>query len=125
MSMRPDRNRASILRQVGALLCAVLVAGTAIELHDLGNHHRDLAAGQLLEEAASHPTRPHHFDHSEERREPACATCALQTQARGVQPDPTGRIEPAADRLLGSSAPSASTLSSLFSSSAPRGPPAR
>jgi hypothetical protein len=124
MSTRAACRRLPALAQAGALLCSLLAASTAFELHGLSRHHREFAATESLEESATHPRSPHHFDRSEELREPACATCALQSQSRGVEPDPAGRIEPAAihrSELAPSTAP---THSSARSSASPRGPPA-
>lgn len=124
MTSRDDRTRAPARQRAGALLCALFVASGAIELHDLSHHNRDLALGQLLEQAASHPGIPHHFDRSEQRREAPCAACVRQAQSHGVQPSPTGRIEPAGDRPLELPASSTATLLRLSLSASPRGPPA-
>ncbi|MEO7795880.1 MAG: hypothetical protein ABIV06_14025, partial [Thermoanaerobaculia bacterium] len=90
-----SRARGSILRQAAAILCALLVACGALELHNLANHHSGIDVGQLFETAGAHPRIPHHIDRSEERREPACATCTLQGQARGVRTEATGPVAPA------------------------------
>jgi hypothetical protein len=114
----------ALFRQVLVLLCALLASSGALELHNLANHHRDIEAGALVDRAASHPGIPHHFDHSDELREPACATCALQAQARGVHPDPAGQLGPAGDCPFDASAATAPPPHSLPSSASPRGPPA-
>lgn len=121
---RSSFTRASGLRQAAVLLCALFVGSGALEFHNLASHHSAIEVGGLFAPAAAHPRIPRHFDRSEEMREPACATCALQAQLRGVRPEPTRPV--AAPRVLrfellarAERAPSA-----LPSSASPRGPPA-
>ena len=124
MRGRASRSVAAGLRQAVVLLCALLASSGALELHNLANHHQDIQTGELVDRAASHPGIPHHFDRSDELSEPACATCALQAQARGVHPDPAGQIGPAGDRPSEASPTIAPPPHSLPSSASPRGPPA-
>lgn len=112
------------LRQAGALLCALLVAGGALELHNLANHHRAIEVGARFDPAAAHPGSPHHFDHSEEVREPDCATCTLQAQARGVRPNASSPIASSSFLAVLRPADLAPALSARISSASPRGPPA-
>ncbi len=124
MSERSTRTRTPAVKRAGALLCALLVSGGAIELHDRNHRHRDFQLAQLLEEGASHPGIPHHFDSSDERREAPCATCAREAQSRGVEPAPTGRIAPAAQRFRESLTSCPTCLPRISSAASPRGPPA-
>lgn len=112
------------LRQLAVVLSVLLAASGALELHNLRNHHRAIEGGHILDQAASHPRTPHHFDQSDELHEPACATCALQAKARGVQAGPPGRIGPAENRPFECPHIPSATLSSLPFSASPRGPPA-
>ena len=121
---RTELGRLPRLRHVAILLSILLAATGALELHNLRNHHRAIEGGHILDQAASHPRIPHHFDQSDERHEPACATCALQAKARGVQAGSSGRIGPAENRLCECPRTTAPTLSSLPYSASPRGPPA-
>jgi hypothetical protein len=114
----------ALLRQAVVVGCALLASSGALELHNLANHHQDIQTGALVDRAASHPGIPRHFDHSDELREPACATCALQAQSRGVHPDPAGQLGPAGDRSFEPAAATAPPPHSLPSSASPRGPPA-
>jgi len=127
-SARPGRFGASCFRRLSrraaGVLCALLTTSGAFELHNLANHHRANAAGSLFDTAASHPRIPHHFDHSAEQHEPACATCALQAQARGV---PSGSFRagaPDAVRPFDSPPPQLAFTAALRTSESPRGPPA-
>ena len=112
------------LRRAAALLCCLLLASGALELHNLANHHSAIEVGGAFEPTASHPRIPHHLDRSQELREPACATCALQAQARGIRPDPAAPVAPA--ELLPQERPADATpdLAASPSSVSPRGPPA-
>ena len=121
-SRAPIYRRAA--RQVTVLLCTLLVGSGALELHNLGNHHRAIEVGGLIDEAAAHPRIPHHFDRSEELREPACATCALQAQARGVQSATAGALAPAHLQSLDRPTAFSPSLLTLPASASPRGPPA-
>lgn len=122
---RPD---GSLLRQLArraaVFLCALLATGGALELHNLANHHRAIETGGVLETGASHPRIPHHFDRSEEQREPACATCVLQAQARGIQPGANRTSAPTGFKQLDSTPATSSAASALPASASPRGPPA-
>ena len=124
MNARSSRARSSAFRQTVILLCTLLVASGALELHNLANHHRDIEVGGSFDSAASHPRIPHHFDRSQELREPACATCALQARARGVRPDPTAPVASAEFRPLEPPAEAAPTIPAFLFSASPRGPPA-
>ncbi len=114
----------SAFRKVAVLLCCLLIASGALELHNLANHHSAIEVGGLFEPTASHPRIPHHFDRSQELREPACATCALQAQARGVRPDPAGPVAPAELLPMERPADARPVLAASPSSASPRGPPA-
>lgn len=111
-------------RQATMLLCVALAGSGALELHNLANHHRAIESGGLIDRAAAHPRIPHHFDRSEELREPACATCALQAQARGVQAAASGAVAPGAFRPLEPPAQRSPSLPTFSTSASPRGPPA-
>lgn len=111
-------------RRAAVLLCALLATSGAFELHDLANHHRAIAAGSLFDTAASHPRIPHHFDHSLEQQEPACATCALQAQARGVQSGTSRLIAVTGVRRLDTTPVAMAGSVALPASTSPRGPPA-
>lgn len=124
MTARASRTLATGLRQSVVLLCALLASSGALELHNLANHHHDIEAGQLVDRAASHPGIPHHFDHSDELREPACATCALQARTRGVRPDATGPVSPTGIQRFETPAQAELALAESPSSASPRGPPA-
>lgn len=118
------RPASGLLRQAAILLCLLLSASGALELHNLANHHRAIEVGGLVATEAAHPRIPHHFDRSEEMREPACATCTLQAQSRGVHSTLTGPAAPAAFRQLERSAQLLPPFTTLPSSASPRGPPA-
>lgn len=118
------RPSSRLLRQAAVLLCLLLSASGTLELHNLANHHRAIEVGGLVATAAAHPRIPHHFDRSEELREPACATCTLQAQSRGVHSTLTGPAAPAAFRQLERSAQLLPPFTTLPSSASPRGPPA-
>jgi hypothetical protein len=124
MNRHPARSRLSALRHTVAFLCVLLAASGAIESHNLANHHRSLEVGGLFDPAATHPGSAHHFERSEELREPDCASCALQTHARGVRPVASTAIAPT--ELSCSEPPAAAlpALDLLAPSASPRGPPA-
>jgi hypothetical protein len=124
MRARSIGRRIPVFARAGALLSVLLAASPAIELHGLNEHHPAFAAPEGLEQAASHPGSPHHFEPSDELREPACATCALQAQARGVAAAPAGRLESSAPRRHAQTPSQAPALADFSSSSSPRGPPA-
>ncbi len=111
-------------RRAAALLCCLLLASGALELHNLANHHSAIEVGGAFEPTASHPRIPHHFDRSQELREPACATCALQAQARGIRPDSAAPVAPTELLPLERPADTAPVLPDSPSSASPRGPPA-
>ncbi|MEO8276165.1 MAG: hypothetical protein ABI639_08085 [Thermoanaerobaculia bacterium] len=111
------------LRSASVLLCTLLAASGAFELHNPGNLHRELPEGTLLERAASHPASPHHFDRSRATREAECVACALQAHSRGVTPHLVSRIEPAPQRIFQLASAPAAVLARFSSSSSPRGPP--
>lgn len=111
-------------RRAAALLCCMLLASGALELHNLANHHSAIEVGGAFEPTASHPRIPHHFDRSEELREPACATCTLQAQSRGIRPDPATPVAPAELLPLERPADAPPVLAASPSSASPRGPPA-
>jgi hypothetical protein len=123
MSTASGRVRGALLRSA-ALLCTLLIGSGALELHNRANHHRAIEIGGLVETAGAHPRIPHHFDRSEELREPACATCALQAHSRGVRPLAAGAVAPAESCRLQSAPENAVAVSATPSSASPRGPPA-
>lgn len=122
-SDRRPCSRSSAFRQAAIFVCTLLIASGALELHNLANHHRAIEVGGLFDPAASHPRVPHHFDRSEERREPACATCALQAQGRAVRPDPAEALAPAGFLHFEPPAEAQPALVAYPSSASPRGPP--
>lgn len=124
MTARASRTLATGLWHSVVLLCALLASSSALELHNLANHHRDIEAGQVVDQAASHPGIPHHFDHSDEIREPACATCALLARTRGVGPDATGPVSPAGIQRFETPAQAGLARAEFLSTASPRGPPA-
>lgn len=115
---------APLWRRIAGLLCLLVVAANAIEIHELNHQHRDFALARVLEQAASHPRIPHHFDRSELRREAPCATCVRQAQNHGVQSSAAGRPERVPAAACEPSRLAAIHFSALPSSTSPRGPPA-